>query len=394
MVPGFCLAFSWLASVFPSLKLHVPELRHGIRSPSRDIILTTLPLAAFTVVGHLLSATATSRIPVSTVHTIKGLSPLFTVAAYRLFFKTPYGLFTYLSLIPLTVGVMLACSAEFRGNILGILFAFVATIIFVCQNIYSKSLFNRADRAEADGLKHKLDKINLMCYSSGLAFLLTTPYWFLTEGFGLVSDFFKDGSLDLNDHPQAFDHGRLALEFIFNGTFHFGQMIMSFIILSTITPVSYSVASLIKRVVVVVFAIVWFQNPTTNLQAFGIALTFAGLYFYDRASANDKEANRKVKMLGMKQESLLPLNTRQASGTVSGGPVFESPANMQPSPYPYTNGAFTPNPEDTKKSDDAGKGRARGQSNATWLPAGTKQEETWKMRDGVVNGSVNGGPSS
>jgi solute carrier family 35 protein E1 len=379
-VASFCLFFSWLASIFPALQTHIPALRHKIRYPTRDVVKTTLPLAAFQIGGHLLSSTATAKIPVSLVHTIKGLSPLFTVVAYRVIFDIRYPIATYLSLIPLTLGVMLACSAEFKGNILGIFYAFLAAVIFVTQNIFSKRLFNEAAIAEASGIpSRKLDKLNLLCYSSGMAFVLTAPIWFWSEGTALLQDFFHDGSIDLvAGHPSrpTFDHGRLALEFVFNGTFHFGQNIIAFILLSMVSPVTYSVASLIKRVFVVVIAIIWFQNSTTKVQGLGIALTFFGLYLYDRTSATNK-ADKKAKMLDIKEESILPLSN--ASGNIArNAPLFES------SPVRgYTNGYALPTTSEDKKSDDGGGriGRTRGSSNAAWLPPGTRQEETWHPRE-------------
>ncbi|RDW95372.1 hypothetical protein BP5796_01135 [Coleophoma crateriformis] len=387
-VTSLCIFFSWLSTVFPILKQKVPSLRHGIRYPTREVIKTTLPLAAFQIGGHLLSSTATAQIPVSLVHTIKGLSPLFTVFAYRVVFDIRYPIATYLSLIPLTLGVILACSTEFKGNFFGIFYAFLAAIIFVTQNIFSKRLFNQAAEAEAAGhhvQSRKLDKLNLLCYSAGLAFILTTPIWFWSEGITLLRDFLHDGALDLEEHPAAFDHGRLALEFVFNGTFHFGQNIIAFVLLSMVSPVTYSVASLIKRVFVVVVAIVWFQNPTTKIQAAGIALTFFGLYLYDRTKSD--KVDRKAKLLNTKEEPLLPINTKNLSG-----PSVFDPSPLSASAHPYTNGysAGASTGEDSKKTDDGVRvGRTRGQSNAAWLPPGTRQEETWRPRESStgMNGS-------
>ncbi|KAG9236145.1 triose-phosphate transporter family-domain-containing protein [Amylocarpus encephaloides] len=392
-VASFCLFFSWLSTVFPNLKNAVPALRHGIRYPSREVIVTTLPLAAFQIGGHLLSSTATAKIPVSLVHTIKGLSPLFTVFAYRIIFDIRYPLTTYLSLIPLTLGVMLACSAEFRGNIFGILYAFLAAIIFVTQNIFSKRLFNEAKAAEAAGLHtqtRKLDKLNLLCYSSGLAFLLTSPIWFWSEGLTLLLDFLASGTIDLTQKKNSFDHGRLTLEFVFNGTFHFGQNIIAFVLLSMVSPVTYSVASLIKRVFVVVIAIIWFQNPTTKIQGLGIALTFFGLYLYDRTNENSKKADRKAASLNIKPESILPLSNLPNGSLGRQDTIFESPistTNVRGFSNSY---ALSPSaPSDDKKSDDGpGRGgRARGASNASWLPPGTRQEETWRPRENGLNGN-------
>lgn len=277
---------------------------------------------------------------------------------------------------------MLACSAEFKGNLFGIVYAFFAAIIFVTQNIFSKRLFNEAAVAEASGLAstRQLDKLNLLCYSSGLAFLLTVPIWFWSEGIEILRDFFHDGALDLEVHPQSFDHGRLAVEFIFNGTFHFGQNIIAFVLLSMVSPVTYSVASLIKRVFVVVIAILYFRNPTTKIQGLGIALTFFGLYLYDRTSEN--KAERKAKMMDIKEESILPLSV------APNGAHRSSPAPYSASPSrAYTNGYALNSTTDDKKSDEPpGRGRTRGQSNAAWLQAGTRQEDTWRSRELQGNG--------
>lgn len=376
-VSSYCLSFSLLAERFPAMKNAIPALRHGIRPPTKDVIRTTIPLALFQIGGHLLSSSATQKIPVSLVHTIKGLSPLFTVVAYRLVFDIRYPVATYLSLVPLTLGVMLACSASFKGNFIGILYAFLAAVIFVTQNIFSKRLFNEAAKAEADGQhqqSNRLDKLNLLCYSSGLAILLTAPIWLYSEGFAIISDFLSDGSLDLahTDKPDALDHGRLTLEFIFNGTFHFGQNIIAFVLLSMTSPVTYSVASLIKRVFVVVIAIIWFQNTTTPIQAFGIALTFFGLYLYDRTGHSSK-ADRKAKLLDIKEEPLLPMN----GGSVNANHSISTASN------PYLNG-FSINPSEGRQRADSNSGRTgrpRNGSTVAWLPPGTRQEETWTAHD-------------
>ncbi|MCJ1477294.1 hypothetical protein MMC13_005965 [Lambiella insularis] len=380
-VSFWCLFFAYLANLCPPLKSTITALKFGIRYPTREVISTTLPLALFQIGGHVLSSTATSKIPVSLVHTIKGLSPLFTVLAYRFVFRIHYSNATYLSLIPLTLGVILACSVEFSGNLPGVLCAFVAALIFVTQNIFSKKLFNDAARAEADNLtsQRKLDKLNLLCYCSGLAFLLTFPLWLWTEGLSLLRDFYADGSIDLVNKPSALDHGRLTLEFVFNGIFHFGQNIIAFVLLSMVSPVTYSVASLIKRVFVIVVAIVWFGSKTTTVQAGGIALTFIGLYLYDRTS-DAARADRRARLEQMKPETpLLPLSVSTHLGNAGGG-IMETPLSMTSGqPFGGANGYAI---GDDKKADAAGPGRPRASSRGDgWLPPGTRQEDTWRGRD-------------
>ena len=377
----WCVFFAYTASISSAIRSAVPALRHGIRPPTRDVLATTLPLALFQLGGHVLSSTATEKIPVSLVHTIKGLSPLFTVLAYRFIYNIHYTTSTYLSLIPLTLGVILACSVEFSGNISGIMCAFVAAIIFVTQNIFSKKLFNDAARAEGDALPpsqahpKKLDKLNLLCYCSGLAFLLTFPLWLWVDGLPLIADLYTSGSVSLSNKPYALDHGRLSLEFLFNGAFHFGQNIIAFVLLSVVSPVTYSVASLIKRVFVIVIAIIWFRSPTTRIQAVGIALTFLGLYLYDRTH----DAARSAKNIHQSRDQpLLPLNTDLRS---SPNALFETPVGMT-SGQAYSGASGFSNEE--KRSDSAGPGRPRIGSRAERLPVGIRSEEILRPREAGI----------
>lgn len=59
-VSGYCFLF-----------MHPRFGMSTLRSPTRAIIRSTLPMAAFQVGGHIFSSMAISRVPVSTVHTIK-----------------------------------------------------------------------------------------------------------------------------------------------------------------------------------------------------------------------------------------------------------------------------------------------------------------------------------
>ncbi|KAL4737072.1 triose-phosphate transporter family-domain-containing protein [Aspergillus similis] len=378
----WCLLLSYLSTKLPWIKTSIPALKNNIRPPSRDVIMTALPLAVFQLAGHILSSMATSQIPVSLVHTIKGLSPLFTVLAYRFFFRIRYAKATYLSLVPLTLGVMLACSTGFSTNFIGILCALVAALVFVSQNIFSKKLFNEAERAESDLQstgRRKLDKLNLLYYCSGLAFILTLPIWFVAEGYPLFSDLMQDGAISLTNKAGSLDHGALFLEFVFNGVSHFAQNILAFVLLSMVSPVSYSVASLIKRVFVIVVAIVWFGNSTTPVQGFGIALTFLGLYLYDRNSHGDVADQKANADHFHSKNPVLPLNTRGASK------VWGSNGCAIPQGRPvdqHVSDRSFPISSNSKKDDGVGHARPRASSNTkAWLPPGTKQETTWQSSD-------------
>lgn len=269
---------------------------------------------------------------------------------------------------------MLACSTNFSSDFWGITASLVAAIVFVTQNIFSKKLFNEAARVEAEGRGQqyrKLDKLNLLCYCSLGAFLFTAPVWMYTEGFGILSQVWSDGTIMLSMKKGALDHGPLTLEFIFNGIFHFMQNIMAFILLSMLSPVSYSVASLIKRVWVIVIAVLWFRSSTTNVQLAGIALTMFGLYLYDRTSMEDA-AERKAKADHFRphKTTLLPVQESPDRPRTNGHAVY--PPNSE-GKYDFPGGHFRREDPFSKQNENP--------FQTNWLPPGTKQESTWVPSD-------------
>ncbi|TGJ63510.1 suppressor of loss of ypt1 [Orbilia oligospora] len=290
---------------------------------------------------------------------------------------------------------MLACSFEFRGNFIGIISALAGTIIFVTQNIVSKKIFNNSARTDWDRTQGvKLDKLNLLAYSSGLALMLTTPLWLSSEGFSLIRKYYANEKLIL-EGPNKLSGMALFWEFVFNGTSHFGQNIIAFTILSMVEPVTYSVASLIKRIFVIVMAIIWFGNMPTRIQGFGILLTFLGLYLYDKAKDLDRREKAKIDP----RPSLLPLSVDGKSRTSPVPPPYGSqhssavntPINggaYHPRRSSVSNGSANTSSAVAEKKAAAANGYSGLGSvneNGGLLP-GTKQESTWKPNEVWANG--------
>jgi len=116
--------------------------------------------------------------------------------------------------------------------------------------------------------------------------------------------------------------------FYMNGTVHFAQNIIAFVILSSTSPVTYSIASLIKRVAVICIAIMWFNQTVHPIQAVGIVLTFAGLYMYNNAKGDVERGEKKMTRVQAARDLILP-TTKSESYMLSGG---NSPPNERVSP--------------------------------------------------------------
>ncbi|KAJ7625506.1 triose-phosphate transporter family-domain-containing protein [Roridomyces roridus] len=289
------------------LLLMSPAIRFSrMRQPTKAIIRNTLPMGMFQVGGHIFSSLATLRIPVSTVHTIKALSPLFTVAAYALLFGVSYSSKTYISLLPLTVGVALASSSSMNAsNIIGLLCAFGSALVFVSSNIFFKKIMPSNPSGLSQTTAHKLDKLNLLLYSSGMAFLLMIPIWVYYD---LPLVFSNEGPQEGTPVSMSW----VCYYFFLNGTVHFAQNIIAFIILSSTSPVTYSIASLIKRVVVICIAIVWFAQSIHLMQGVGIVLTFTGLWMYNNAKSDVERGEKQMRRVEAAREGALPVTKEDA----------------------------------------------------------------------------------
>ncbi|KAI8809648.1 triose-phosphate transporter family-domain-containing protein [Cladochytrium replicatum] len=295
-----------------SFSVLVEKLGWGrLRPWSREIVMTTAPLSGFQIVGHIFSSIAISRVTVSFAHTVKALSPLFTVAIYRVFYSIAYSYRVYVALIPLTAGVMLVCSNKVSFNLVGFVCALGSTFTFVLQNIFSKKLFTSPApdtlHSNANGVANgsagtttkptmkKLDKLNLLFYSSALAFAMMFPIWFYSEGTTL---FFSSRTANVGEIilPSAPPPSALHVAFLFflNGTSHFLQNMFAFWILSLVSPVTYSIASLVKRIYVIVASIIYFGDAVAPLQSFGIVLSVVGLYMYDLAKRDVDKGEAKL----------------------------------------------------------------------------------------------------
>ncbi|KAF9405293.1 suppressor of loss of ypt1, partial [Podila epigama] len=265
------------------------------------------------------------------------LSPLFTVIFYRLILGTTYSRAVYISLVPLTAGVMLACrlSLEFN-NLVGLCCALASTLVFVTQNVFTKRiLFSTKAKQQANaGLGNKdhgqsedpvddigssnaqkLDKLNILFYSSTFAAICMVPIWLYAEGMGLM--FPDEGGV--YHHAAAHQAGFWSVSWLLflNGFSHFFQNVFAFSVLALTSPVTYSIASLIKRIVVIVASIIYFHQTLGTTQWTGVCLTFWGLYLYNSA----KNAAKVTAPLGIISNTKLG---RRVSRNFGGRGILDS----------------------------------------------------------------------
>lgn len=119
----------------------------------------------------------------------------------------------------------------------------------------------------------KLDKLSVLFYCSIVGFVLTLPFYIISE-IGNYSSLTNLSISNLNS--------RICKLIIYYGISHFIQSLTAFQILGMVSPVNYSIANILKRIIIISCSII-IEGINLNFQQyFGLSLTFIGLYCYDK----------------------------------------------------------------------------------------------------------------
>jgi hypothetical protein len=93
--------------------------------------------------------------------------------------------------------------------------------------------------------------------------------------------------------------------FFLNGLTQFTQAILAFSVLAMVSPITYSIASLCKRIFVITASIIYFRDSVSFVQGSGIITTFVGLYLYNKAEQDVNQGEEKI--LAMHRSNSTPL---------------------------------------------------------------------------------------
>ncbi|KAM7279757.1 hypothetical protein ACFE04_006891 [Oxalis oulophora] len=227
-----------------------------------------LPLAVAHTLGNLLTNISLGRVAVSFTHTIKAMEPFFTVLFSLLFLGEGPSFWVVSSLVPVVGGVALASFTESSFNWIGFCSAMASNVTNQSRN-------------------ETLDNINLFSVITIFAFLLLAPTAILTDGIKLSPSYLQSAA------NQGLDVRQLLSRLILSGfCFHTYQQV-SYGILQKVSPVTHSVGNCLKRVVVIVSSVIFFQTPVSPINSLGTALALAGVFLYSRA----KRMTRKLKVV-------------------------------------------------------------------------------------------------
>ncbi|KAB7497302.1 Solute carrier family 35 member E2, partial [Armadillidium nasatum] len=208
-------------------------------------------------------------VAVSFAETVKSSAPIFTVFIALIFLGEKTSLVVFLSLFPVMMGLALCSANELSFNFIGFLCAMATNLCECVQNVVSKSLLG--DKS------YIYSPAQLQFYPNCAAVFIQCSVWY----------FFVDvGKLYSQMNSQ------ILIAVILDGISFHGQTITAYVLMSYISPVTYSVANTTKRAFLIWFSILLFGNPVTLYSGLGTIIVIAGVLLY--GNARDSDARKRL----------------------------------------------------------------------------------------------------
>ena len=224
------------------------------------------PLAFAKFLSSVAAHVSVWKVPVHYAHTVKASMPLFTVLLSRVVLGVKHSGTVYLSLLPIVAGVAVATVTEISFDIIGLISALGATGGFAVITIFSK-------KALADTGMHHLRLLHKLGQMAALMFL---PIWLLVRvGTPLSSDLTSLLQVDAPKIPSELNSEILLLLAV-DGALHWLQNILAFTLLKLVTPLTYAVANVTKRIAVICVSLLLLKNPVTYTNMGGMLMAILG----------------------------------------------------------------------------------------------------------------------
>ncbi|KAK4753018.1 hypothetical protein SAY87_021816 [Trapa incisa] len=231
-------------------------------------LMAILPLAVVHTLANLFTNMSLGKVSVSFTHTIKAMEPFFTVVLSAMFLGEMPTIFVVGSLLPIAGGVALASMTEASFNWAGFWSAMASNLTNQSRNVLSKKVMLKKEDS--------MDNITLFSIITVMSFFLLFPVTYFMEGFKYAPSYLQSAAQTGVNVKQLLTRSLLAAL-----CFHAYQQV-SYMILQRVSPVTHSVGNCVKRVVVIVSSVIFFQTPVSFINSLGTAIALAGVFLYSR----------------------------------------------------------------------------------------------------------------
>ncbi|KAJ0449644.1 putative sugar phosphate transporter domain-containing protein [Helianthus annuus] len=257
-----CSLLSYIAIVWMKT---VPLQTIRSRAQFMKISVLSLVFCASVVSGNV----SLRYLPVSFTQAVGATTPFFTaVFAYMMTVKREAWL-TYLTLVPVVTGVVIASGGEPSFHLFGFIMCIGATAARALKSVLQGILLS------SDG--EKLNSMNLLLYMAPVAVVILLPATLLMED-NVVGITIALARKDVN----------VVWYLLFNSAMAYCVNLTNFLVTKHTSALTLQVLGNAKGAVAVVVSILIFKNPVSVTGMLGYLLTVLGVILYSEAKKRTK----------------------------------------------------------------------------------------------------------
>lgn len=221
-------------------------------------------LVAFSLiytVNIAISNVSLALVLLSFHQTVRALIPILTCGLDFLVTGRTTSWLSVAALVPVVVGVALACSGPFGASLVGALLTFCGVVLSAAKSVATNIMLVGPLRLDPLDL---LLRMSVLCTAQCLAYA-----WFSGE--------LSDALAFVAAHD---DVPTLGAALLFNGALAFGLSYASFTANKSTSSLSIAVVGNVKQVLLIVLTVLIFRDPLNAVQGVGIFMTFLGGFLY------------------------------------------------------------------------------------------------------------------
>ena len=213
--------------------------------------------------GFIFTNISFSIVNANFAETVKAGEPISSVVIGYLLYNEKSSMVTYLTLVPICVGVAISSINDVSFDFIGFLTAAISNICFSSRAVLSRHLFKN--------YLGYISEISMFERISLLGLMILLPAFLLIEARTLLTVLFSS---------REFNIFTLFGLFLLNGLMYTTYNITSFLVLSRTSLVTHAVLNVFRRVVIIVFTAVFFNIQLSSFNVLGVFLAISGVLLY------------------------------------------------------------------------------------------------------------------
>ncbi|MFQ6623285.1 hypothetical protein Gotur_002871 [Gossypium turneri] len=208
-------------------------------------------------------------LPVSFNQAIGATTPFFTAVFAYVMMKKTESWVTYLTLLPVVAGVIIASGAEPSFHLFGFLMCVSATAARASKSVLQAILLSSEEE--------KLNSMNLLMYMAPIAVVILLPATLLMERNVIAITI----ALARKDTIVVY-------YLLFNSSLAYFVNLTNFLVTKHTSALTLQVLGNAKGAVAVVVSIIIFKNPVSLMGMLGYSLTVVGVLLYNESKKGNK----------------------------------------------------------------------------------------------------------